>query len=143
MIIIGCDHAGFELKEKIKKYLINKNEYAIVDVGAFKLDNEDNFSKYVKLMLKSFDENKSSRIIAVCGSGVGMSIGLNKHKGVFCVLGYSEDEVKTARQHNDVNALALGGRVLSFARAKKIIDVFLSTEHLGGKYKKRMEEINK
>ena len=143
MIIIGCDHAGFELKEKIKKYLINKNEYAVVDVGAFKLDNEDNFSNYVNLMLKCFDENKSSKIIAVCGSGVGMSIGLNKHKGVFCVLGYSEEEVKTARLHNDVNALAIGGRVTSFSKAKKMIEVFLTTEHLNGKYKKRMEEIDK
>ena len=142
MIILGCDHAGFELKEKIKKYLINKNEYAVVDVGAFEINKDDDFSSYVKLMIKCFKENKASKIIAVCGSGVGMSIGLNKQKGIFCVLGYSEDEVKTAREHNDVNALALGGRVTTFAKAKKMVDVFLNTEHLGGKYKKRMEDID-
>ena len=94
-------------------------------------------------MLKCFEENKNSKIIAFCGSGVGMSIGLNKHKGIFCVLGYNEAEVKTARQHNDVNALAIGGRVTSYAKAKKMVDVFLQTEHIGGKYKKRMEEIDK
>lgn len=143
MIILGCDHAGFELKEKIKKYLINKNEHIVVDVGAFKVDNEDNFSSYVKLMIKCFKEDSTSKIIAVCGSGVGMSIGLNKHKGVFCVLGYREDEVKTAREHNNVNALALGGRVTTFTKAKKMVDVFLNTQFLGGKYKKRMEEIDK
>lgn len=143
MIILGCDHAGFDLKEKIKKYLVNKGEYAIVDVGAFEENQEDNFSSYIKLILKCFDENKNSKIIAICGSGVGMSIGLNKHKGVFCALGYNKDEVKLARQHNNINALALGGRVTSYAKAKNMVDVFLQTEHLGGKYTKRMEEIDR
>ena len=143
MIVLGCDHAGLSLKEKIKKYLVDKNEYAVVDVGAFKEDLQDGFPTYVKPMLKCFEENKSAKIIAVCGSGVGMSIGLNRHKGVYCVLGYSEEEVKIAREHNNVNALALGGRVTSYAKAKKMVDVFLQTKHIGGKYTTRMEELDK
>ena len=143
MIILGADHGGIELKEKIKKYLIAKNEFCVVDVGAFEVDEMDDFSKYVKLIAKCFNENKSAKIIAICGSGLGMSIGLNKHKGIFCALGYGEDEVKLARQHNNINALALGGRVTSFSKAKKMIDVFLSTEFIGGKYEKRMQEIDR
>lgn len=140
MIILGSDHAGFELKEKIKQYLMELDEN-IVDVGAFCVDPEDDFSYYVSLMAKANDKNKNTKIIAVCGSGVGMCIGLNKQKNVFCVLGHNEEEVKLAREHNDVNALALAGRKTSFEEAKLIINAFLSTKHLGGKYAKRMASL--
>jgi len=141
MIILGCDHGGLELKEKIKNYLQKKN-FDIVDVGAFELDKMDAFSDYVKKLKCAFYSNKEARLIAVCGSGVGMSIGLNRIKGVYCVLGYSVDEVALARQHNNVNALALGGRNISIQKAKKMVDAFLNTEHLGGKYTKRMLDLD-
>lgn len=140
MIILGCDHAGFELKEDIKKFLVKK-KYSIVDVGAFEIDKEDDFSKYVILMRKCFDDDISSKIIAVCGTGIGMSIGLNKHKGIRCVVGHDEKEVIKAREHNNVNALALGGRFIKSAKAKKLVKAFLNTEALSGKYKMRMDEI--
>ena len=141
MIILGADHAGYELKEEIKKYLIEQNE-DIVDVGAFKIDNEDNFSSFVKLMSKAFEDNKNAKIIACCGSGVGMNIGLNKIRNVFCCLGHGVEEVAKAREHNNINALALGGRTTQFDLALKMVETFLSTEHLGGKYTKRMEEVD-
>lgn len=141
MIILGADHAGFELKENIKNYLIEQNE-DIVDVGAFKVDQEDDFSTFVKLISKAFLNNNQVKIIACCGSGVGMNIGLNKIKGVFSCLGHSVEEVKKAREHNNINALALGGRTTTFNLAKKMVEAFLTTEHLGGKYTKRMEEID-
>lgn len=140
MIILGCDHAGYELKEQIKSYLQQINE-DIVDVGAYSVDSEDNFSEYVQKMAKAFKIDSSAKIIAVCGSGVGMNIGLNKIKGVFCVLGHTKEEVQKAREHNDVNALSLGGRVTKLEDAKQMIDAFLLTKHLGGKYKDRMTNI--
>jgi ribose 5-phosphate isomerase B len=140
MIIVGADHAGLELKDKVKNYL-QKKGLDVVDVGAFEMDANDDFSKFAKLMGKCFDETKDAKIISVCGSGVGMNIGLNKHKGVKCVLGHSVDEVALARQHNNVNALSLAGRKTSFATAKKMIDAFLSTKTLGGKYERRMKDI--
>ncbi len=140
MIVLGCDHAGYFLKEKIKKYL-QKKSFDIVDVGALKLDNADDFSKYVKLMQKAFSFNKNSKIIAFCGSGVGMNIGLNKCKDIRCVLGHNLKEVKLARQHNNVNALSLGGRTTSFFKAKRLVNCFLSTKELDGKYLKRMKDI--
>ena len=140
MIIIGADHGGLELKEKIKEYLQEINE-DIVDVGAYELDNEDDFSSFVSLMIKAFDLNKEAKIIAICASGVGMSIGLNKHKGIFSMVGHSADEVKIAREHNNINSLTFGGRVTKLEDAKKMVDAFLSTKHLGGKHLRRMIEI--
>ena len=141
MIFLLCDHAGFDLKESIKNRLFKKG-YDIVDVGAFTKDDNDDFSTYINLVKKSFDcSKKEDKIIAVCGSGVGMNIGLNKIKGVRCVVGHNVKEVQTAREHNNINALALGGRCVGEISAYKMIDTFLSTVALGGKYKKRMDDI--
>lgn len=140
MIILGCDHAGFKLKEKIKNYLLKQNE-DIVDVGAFCIDPNDDFSHFVELIAKANDKNENTRIIAVCGSGVGMCIGLNKQKNIRCVLGHTKKEVVLARQHNNVNALALAGRKICICKAKRLISAFLLTEHLGGKYLKRMQSL--
>ena len=141
MIILGADHAGFELKETLKNYLQELNE-DILDVGAYKVDSEDDFSTFVKLMAKSFKDYLDSQIIAVCGSGVGMNIGLNKQKGVFCCLGHTVEEVVKAREHNNINALALGGRTTEVENAKQMVKAFLTTKHLGGKYAKRMTDID-
>ena len=140
MIILGCDHGGFELKERIKKYLL-KLKHDIVDVGAFTFDKDDDFSKKVLLMRSAFDKNNSAKIIAICKSGVGMCIGLNKHKGIRCALLDNSFAVELARAHNNINALALSGENTSFVKAKKMIDAFLKTKELPGKYQKRMKEI--
>lgn len=140
MILIGADHAGWELKEKLKTYLIKCN-YDIVDVGAYEFDEEDDFSKFVANLKLAFDNGKDTRIIAICGSGVGMCIGLNKIKGVRCAVGHTEKEIELAREHNDINALALGSRTTSLIKAKKMIEKFLKTKSIGGKYKRRMDEI--
>jgi len=140
-IIIGCDHAGYELKEQIKKYLTFKN-FTIADVGACNLDPSDDFSKFVKLMRAQFNKDNNSKIIAICGTGIGMSIGLNKTKNVFSIVGHSPEEVAKAREHNNINALCLGGRTTRYDDAVKMIDQFLSVQHLGGKYQKRMEDID-
>lgn len=138
LIILGCDHAGFELKEEIKLSL--ENQYDIVDCGALSFDKNDDFSKYVMLMRDNFDKNPTAFIVAVCGSGVGMNIGLNKHLGIRCVLGHSEEEVIKARQHNAINALSLSGST-SIDDAIRMINVLISTKSLSGKYKRRMDEI--
>lgn len=141
MIILGADHAGLELKEILKQYLINKNE-EVLDVGANALDKDDNFSTFVKLMAEVFYKNKEAKIIAVCGSGVGMNIGLNKNKNIFCCLGHTPEEVAKAREHNNINALALGGRTTKVEDAKQMVEAFLTTPHIGGKYTQRMMDID-
>lgn len=140
MIIIGADHAGFELKEKLKNFL-QKKEEKIVDVGAFSLDENDDFSFYVNLLKKEFSKDENNRIISVCGSGVGMNVGLNKQKNIRGIVGHNAKEVKLARQHNNINALSLSGRTTSFKAAQKMVNAFLNTSELKGKYERRMREI--
>ena len=141
MIILGCDHGGFDLKEYLKSYL-QKTGHDIVDVGAFSVDPLDDFPKYAKIMAKTFNDCPDSQVIAICGSGVGMSIALNRNKGIYCVLGYDESQVAKAREHNNANALALGGRTISKIKARKLVDAFLNTKFLHGKYEKRMKELD-
>lgn len=140
MIIIGADHAGFELKEKVKMFL-QKEGFDIVDIGAFELDDNDDFSFYIKLIKKAYEQNRESKIISVCGSGVGMNVGLNKQKEIRSLIGHTVEEVELARKHNNINALALSGRTISLSKAKKLIKAFLETESLKGKYERRMKEI--
>ena len=140
LIFVGADHAGFELKEKLKKYLASKGEN-IVDVGAFEIDEKDDFSKYANLLADCFEKNKNARLIACCGSGVGMSIALNKKKHICACVGHGAKEVKLARAHNNINALCLGGRTTCFLTAKRMTKAFLTTDFLGGKYQKRMKDI--
>ena len=137
-IILGADHAGLSLKNEIKQYLLQGHE--VIDVGADSLDLNDDFSSFVLKMREQFDGDNNARIIAVCGSGVGMNIGLNKHVGIRCVLGHNVDEVALAREHNNVNALAISGKTLP-SDAMAMIDAFLATSSLGGKYDKRMKDI--
>ena len=139
-VAIGCDHGGFELKNIIKDYLVDLDEM-VLDVGAFEIDNLDDFSTYAKLVAENMKE-ENAKGIAICGSGVGMCIALNKFKGIYAVNGIDEEKVKLAREHNNVNALCLGGRMVEVDSAKKMVKAFLDTEFLGGKYQKRIDDID-
>ena len=141
MIILGCDHGGFELKEKIKEYF-NVKGYRYLDVGAYKLDEHDNFPDYINKIMQKFNDDKNSKIIALCGSGIGVNIALNKNKGVFSAVGHSVEEVELARKHNNINALTFGGRVTSLELAINMIETFLNTDFIGGKYQMRMTSID-
>lgn len=140
MIVIGCDHGGFELKNIIKDYLVDLDEI-VLDVGALEFDELDDFSTYAKLIAENM-KNENAKGIAICGSGVGMCIALNKFKGIYAVNGIDEEKVKLSREHNNVNALCLGGRMVEVDSAKKMVKAFLETEFLGGKYQKRIDDID-
>ena len=140
MIVIGCDHGGFELKNKIKDYLVDLDEI-VLDVGALELDELDDFSTYARLIAKSM-KKENAKAIAICGSGVGMCIALNRYEGIYAVNGIDSEKVKLARQHNNINALCLGGRMVSYKDAEKMVKAFLETEFLGGKYQKRIDDID-
>lgn len=140
MIVIGCDHGGLELKNKIKDYLVDLDEI-VLDVGAFEFDELDDFSTYAKLIAENMKE-EGAKGIAICGSGVGMCIALNKFKGIYAVNGIDAEKVGLARQHNNVNALCLGGRMVDEKEAEKMVKAFLDTEFLGGKYQKRIDDID-
>ena len=138
-IVLCADHAGFELKQQIKEYL--SQNYQLEDVGAHQIDNEDSYVLYAQKASKKVLENAENKGIFVCGSGVGMNIVANKQKGVRAVLAFQKDLAVKSREHNNANVLCLGGRFINFDDAKEIIDAFLQTEFLGGKYQKRVEDI--
>ena len=139
MIILASDHAGFELKEYLKLYF-TKRKIDFVDAGAIKYDAQDDYpdiaQKAVKQVLK--DENNSG--IFICGSGVGMCMVANRHKGIRAVLAGDAPTAQMARLHNNANVLCLGSRNICKRRATNIINTFLSTEFLGGKHQRRINK---
>ena len=137
-IIIAADHGGFETKEMLKEYLTQD----IVDVGYYEFDPLSNFPPLVLDLVEEVKKNKCFGII-ICGSGIGVSIAANRHKGIRAALCHSVEYAKMARQHNDANVLCLGGRYLGDIETKKIVDAFLNTDFLDGKYRVRMELIDK
>lgn len=141
-IVIGSDHAGFKLKEKLKDFL-NKTNYKIVDVGTNNTESADYPDYAVKVGEKV--SNTSNFGILVCGSGIGMSIAANKVPGARAALCRDELDAEMSRKHNDANIVCLGERVSSDDKAMKIVKKFLETEFEGNKkeglrHKKRVEK---
>lgn len=139
-IVLCSDHAGYSLKEQIKDWL--KNNYDVLDAGAFSLDKNDSYVDYAKQANKMVVENNCYGIY-VCGSGVGMSIVANRHKGLRAAVCYSKDIALLSKQHNNINVLCLGANFVSYEDAKQIISAFLQTEFEGGRHQIRIENIDK
>ncbi|MDR0383719.1 MAG: RpiB/LacA/LacB family sugar-phosphate isomerase [Christensenellaceae bacterium] len=151
-IFIGCDHGGFELKEKImQKYghsnvFFDKNgktkadSFTFIDCGAFALDQNDDFPDFVSAVCSEIKKDKNAFGILICGTGIGVSIIANRNKYIRAALCHSTTYAKFARFHNNANVLCLGGRFVDFNTACRIIEVFFKTESSPDlKYKKRME----
>jgi ribose 5-phosphate isomerase B len=140
-IIIGSDHAGFDLKEGIKRFLSKKGNYIVKDMGAFSDDPVD-YPIIAHQVAKNIAENKFSRGVLICGSGIGMSIVANRYRNVRAALCHDLYTVRLSRKHNDANILVLGGRVLGLDLALRMVDLFLSTDFEGGRHQRRLEEID-
>jgi ribose 5-phosphate isomerase B len=140
-IIIGSDHAGFDLKEGIKRFLSKKGNYIVKDMGAFSDDPVD-YPIIAHQVAKNIAENKFSRGVLICGSGIGMSIVANRYRNVRAALCHNLYTVRLSRKHNDANILVLGGRVLGLDLALRMVDLFLSTDFEGGRHQRRLEEID-
>jgi ribose 5-phosphate isomerase B len=138
-IALGADHAGFELKEKIKRYLLEKG-IAVDDHGTNSPQSVD-YPDYAFFVAEQVAAGKATYGILVCGSGIGMSIAANKVHGIRAAHVTSETEAQLSREHNDANVLALGGRVLQEDTACKIVDRWLSTQFAGGRHQERVDKI--
>ncbi len=139
-IALGADHAGFELKEKIKRHLSNKG-IDVDDHGTNSPQSVD-YPDYAFFVAEQVAAGKVQYGILVCGSGIGMSIAANKVHGVRAAHVTSEVEAQLSREHNDANVLAIGGRTLEESAAYKIIDRWLNTEFAGGRHQQRVEKIS-
>ena len=138
-IFISSDHAGYELKETIKVYLIKK-KMRFEDLGP-KNDSSVDYPDYAHKVARKVKLNKSNVGILVCGSGTGMNIAANKHKNVRAAQCFNLKSTKLSRLHNDANIITLGSRLTTKKNALRFIDVFLSTEFEGGRHLKRIKKI--
>ena len=136
-IFISSDHAGFKLKESIKKKFSSKFE--ILDLGPKKSKKSVNYPDYAHKLSKKI--NKENMGILVCGSGMGMAMTANKHKNIRAALCYSVKNAKLSRLHNDANVITLGSRLTNKNTAFKCIDVFIKTKFEGGRHIKRVKKI--
>ncbi len=138
-IALGADHAGFELKQKVRDYL-EKNGYQVKDEGTVSNESVD-YPDFAKKVGEDVAGKEVDLGILVCGSGVGMAIAANKVPGVRAANVSSEYEAQYSREHNDANVLALGARVLDESKALTLIDKWLNTPFAGGRHQRRVDKI--
>ena len=138
--VLASDHAGYDLKEQIKFYLENNN-FKVKDLGPFNNDSVD-YPDYGKLLGGVIKNNNNTLGIAICGSGIGMSIALNRISGVRAALCHNIAVAKLARNHNHANVLVLGGRFINLDEAINIVDIFFKESFEGGRHKRRVNKLN-
>ena len=138
-IFIASDHAGFDLKEIIKKYL-SKNKLIYQDLGP-ENDKSVDYPIYAHNVAKKVKVNKNNIGILICGSGTGMNIAANKHKNIRAAQCFNLKSTKLSRLHNDANIITLGSRLISKKNALNFVGIFLKTKFEGGRHKKRIKKI--
>ena len=138
-IFISSDHAGFRLKEQIKKKFSKK--YFFVDLGTNNSSRSVNSPHFAHRLCQKVSINNKNVGILVCGSGMGMSMAANKHKKIRAAVCYSVKNTKLSRLHNNANIITLGSRLTKKDTAFKCIETFINTKFEGGRHKKRVEKI--
>ena len=138
-IAIGSDHAGFELKEQVIAYLKSKN-ITVIDKGCYSLERADypDYGHAVAMDVLS----KNILGIVICGSGNGINMSVNKHKGIRGALCWNHEIAALARQHNDANIMALPARFMNVDEAKKCVDAFITEKFEGGRHQDRVLKID-
>lgn len=139
LISIGSDHAGFKLKEEVKKYLSSLN-ITYKDCGTFSEDSVD-YPDFGHAVANDVLNKQADLGIVICGSGNGINISANKHKGIRSALCWNEEIAKLARLHNNANILALPGRFIDTEEAKRAVKIFITTEFEGGRHQNRINKI--
>ena len=138
-IFISSDHAGYELKEAIKSYLLKKKKI-FKDLGPDN-DNRVDYPDFAHKVARKVKVSKNHVGILVCGSGTGMNIAANKHKNVRAAQCFNTKSTKLSRLHNDANIITLGSRLISKKNALKFVGIFLKTNFDGGRHLKRVKKI--
>ena len=138
-LFISSDHAGYKLKEEIKKKF--KNKYSFLDLGTDNSKISVNYPDYAHRLCKKVANNSKNIGILVCGSGMGMSMAANRHKKIRAAMCYSVKNSKLSRLHNNANIITLGSRLTKKNTAFKCIDIFINTKFEGGRHNKRVKKI--
>lgn len=137
---MASDHAGYQLKERIKEHLTTLN-YKVVDFGTYSEESMD-YPDSAHPLARAISSGELQIGIAMCGSGNGISMTLNKHKGVRAALCWSVELAQLAKQHNNANILSLPARFISTELALEIVDGYLKAEFEGGRHQRRVEKID-
>lgn len=143
-IVVGSDHAGFELKKYIAEFL-QKEGYEVIDKGTFNGEESVDYPDYGFAVGEEVAASKGAKGILVCGSGIGISIAANKVKGIRAALCHNEESAKLSRMHNDANILVLSGRPISEEKkqeAHKLVEIWLATAFEGGRHQKRVFKLD-
>lgn len=141
MIAIGSDHGGYHLKEYLKTYLTAKN-ISVLDVGT---DSETScdYPVYAHKLCEQILNGTCEKGILVCGTGIGMSISANKHKGIRAAACSDTYSAKYSRLHNDANVLCIGERVIGCGLAVELVEVFLNASFEGGRHQRRVDQMER
>ena len=139
IIALGSDHAAYELKEAIKAKMESEG-HTIIDVGTYSPESTD-YAKYGHAGGKAVASGEAERGIAVCGSGIGISISCNKVPGIRAALCTTTEMGELSRRHNNANVLCMGARIISQELAFDIIDTWMTTDFEGGRHLRRINEI--
>lgn len=137
-VAIACDHAGVDLKESIKQAYAGKIDF--LDFGTHSKES-CNWAEYGHKMGAALAAGHAPLGIVICGSGIGISMAANRHKGVRAALCMNSTMARLAREHNDANVLALGARITGVAVALDCVEAFLNTPFAGGRHKERVETL--
>ncbi len=139
-VAIACDHAGFEMKEEMKRYFKGK-VFELKDFGCFSEERVD-YPDHVHPLAAAINDGKYDFGIAICGSGNGMSMCANKHKFVRAALCWNPEISALARKHNDANIICLPARFISQGEAEQLVEIFLTTDFEGGRHVERVYKIS-
>ena len=140
-ILLANDHAGTSLKNEIKKVLENKG-YSVINLGCDTEESVD-YPDFAHPLAEKISNNENLKGIIICGSGIGVSMAANKHKGVRSALCWNKETAKLSRSHNNANVLSLPARFLKKKEAIEIVEIFLNTDFEGGRHERRVDKINK
>jgi ribose 5-phosphate isomerase B len=138
-IAIGSDHAGFQAKEELKKFLASKG-HEVVDLGT-KDESSVDYPDFAKAVAEQVAHGKAQRGVLVCGTGIGMCMTANRVPKVRAALVTDEFTTEMSRKHNDANVFCAGARVLATEKIKSLLELWLKTEFEGGRHAKRVEKI--
>lgn len=139
-VVIGCDHGALALKEHIKKVLKEFKEISVEDVGTYTEDSVD-YPDIAEKICAKITSGEADRGIALCGTGIGISIACNKVKGIRAALCHNVFTARMSRQHNDANILAMGGRDIGFGPASEMVRIWVTEKFLGGRHQRRVDKI--
>ena len=138
-IYLASDHAGFNLKSDIKKFLVRKNKN-VIDLGPSSNKDSVDYPDFAHKLSKKIKKNSEFGVL-ICGSGIGMNMTANKHSNIRAALCYSKKSAKLSREHNNANVISIGARLTKKKLALECVNTFLKTKFKGGRHLRRVKKI--